>query len=68
MTCTALDVNEHGAGIVKFETCYDPQICEEDAGFQTATPWGQVEFQIDNPKAVAQLAIGKHYYFDVSEA
>jgi len=42
------------------------QICEEDAGFQTATPWGEVEFQIDNPKAISQLEVGKHYYFDVT--
>ena len=66
--CTALDLNEYGAGTVKFETRYDPKIVEEDAGFQTATPWGQLEFQIDNPKATAQLEVGKHYYFDVTQA
>lgn len=64
--CTKLDVNEHGSGTVGFETRYDSKICEEDAGFQRATPWGQVEFQIDNPKALSQLEVGKHYYFDVT--
>lgn len=59
--CTSLE-----GGKVKFETRYDSKICEEDAGFQTATPWGEVEFQIDNPKAIAQLEVGKHYYFDVT--
>jgi hypothetical protein len=59
--CTQL-----GGGKVTFETRYDSKICEEDAGFQTATPWGEVVFAIDNPKAIAQLEVGKHYYFDVT--
>ena len=50
-----------------FSCQYDPKICAEDAGFQKATPSGQAEFQIDNPKAIEQLVIGKAYYFDIAE-
>ena len=66
--CTALDVNEHGSGKVHFETRYDSKLAAEDAAFQKATPWGTVEFQIDNPKAIEQLKVGQNYYFDVSPA
>jgi hypothetical protein len=45
---------------------YDPTICDEDRGFQKATPNGTAEFTIDNPTAAAQLVIGKYYYFDIS--
>ena len=51
-----------------FNCEYDAKVCEEDAGFQKATPSGQAEFQIDNPKAAEQLVIGKSYYFDITEA
>jgi len=47
---------------------YDAKLCEEDKSFQKATPSGQAEFQIDNPKAAEQLVIGKSYYFDITEA
>ena len=50
-----------------FNCQYDPTVCEEDAGFQKATPSGMAEFQIDNPKAIEQLVIGKSYYFDITE-
>jgi hypothetical protein len=45
---------------------YDTKVCEEDKGFQKATPSGMAEFQIDNPKASEQLVIGKAYYFDIT--
>ena len=66
--CTALDLNEHGSGKVEFECRYDSALAAEDRSFQKATPWGKVEFQIDNPSATAQLEVGKHYYFDVTPA
>jgi hypothetical protein len=34
--------------------------------FMKATPWGQVEFIVDNPAATAQLTIGEYYYFDIN--
>lgn len=55
-------------GKVSFQCEYDPEIVEEDSGFQKATPLGSAEFQIDNPKAVEQLEVGKAYYFDISPA
>lgn len=51
-----------------FTTEYDAALCAEDASFQKATPSGCAEFQIDNPKAAAQLVIGEAYYFDISPA
>ncbi len=47
-----------------FHCSYDQALCEEDRSFQKATPTGQAEFQIDNPKAAEQLVIGKYYYVD----
>lgn len=48
-------------------TCeYDSKLCEEDRGFQKATPSGCAEFQIDNPRAAEQLVIGQSYYFDIT--
>lgn len=47
-----------------FRCVYDPQISEEDAGFQKATPSGEARFSIDNPTAIAQLVIGAAYYVD----
>jgi hypothetical protein len=49
-----------------FACHYDQKLCEEDKAFMKATPWGQVEFIVDNPKAIEQLAIGAHYYFDIA--
>jgi len=66
LQCTKLALNEYGTGTVEFETRYDAKLCEEQAAFQQATPWGKVEFQIDNPRATAQLQEGKDYYLDVS--
>ena len=46
-----------------FSCQYDPKIIEEDAG---ATPWGQTQYIVDNPKAIEQLVIGGYYYFDIT--
>jgi hypothetical protein len=51
-----------------FSCQYDPKLCEEDRGFQKATPSGMAEFSIDNPKAAEQLTIGEYYYFDITPA
>jgi hypothetical protein len=61
MVCNSVE-----GGRAKFTTQYDETISKEDAGFSKATPSGNAEFQIDNPKAVEQLAAGKAYYFDIS--
>jgi hypothetical protein len=68
MTLTGIYSQQRGGHKAIFNCIYDPKICEEDAGFQKATPSGQAEFQIDNPKASGQLVIGRSYYFDITEA
>ncbi|RDU99212.1 hypothetical protein DWV00_08795 [Trinickia dinghuensis] len=52
---------------LKFTAQYDPSI-PEDQRFQQATPWGEFEMQVDNPAALAQLELGKSYYFDITPA
>jgi len=53
-------------GTVKaiFSCRYDAELCKEDLAFQKSTPWGQLEFVVDNPVAIKQLIIGKTYYLD----
>jgi hypothetical protein len=50
-----------------FETRYDDTI-PEDQRFQKATPWGQITMTVDNPAALAQFALGDHYYIDFKRA
>jgi len=52
-----------GSKKVRFMTIYDNTI-PEDQRFQKATPWGSVEFVIDNPAALAQFKLGDYYYLD----
>lgn len=60
-------VGQTWGGIKAFFRCeYDSKLIEEDVTFQKATPSGQAEFQIDNPKAIEQLKIGAYYYVDFS--
>lgn len=40
----------------------------EDAGFNKATPSGEVKMRIDNPAAVDFFQPGKSYYLDFEEA
>ena len=59
------EITEHswGGKTLKFETVYDENI-PEDQRFQKATPSGSIKMSIDNPTALAQFEIGKHYYVD----
>ena len=43
---------------------YDPEVKAEDRSFMVATPWGQAEFGIDNPAALAQFKEGQSFYVD----
>ena len=47
---------------------YDPEVKAEDRSFMEATPWGTLEMGIDNPKALAQFTVGKHFYVDFTPA
>ena len=68
MRLTSVIPQTWGGAQAIFQCEYDQKLCEEDASFQTATPSGEARFQIDNPKALEQLVIGKAYYFDVTAA
>lgn len=56
-----------GAKTLKFETRYDSAI-PEDQRFTTATPWGSIEMQVNNPVALGQFNLGENYYADFVEA
>ncbi len=62
MVCSAIKETQYGK-IVYFSSQYDLSI-PEDQRFQKATPSASAEFQIDNPAALEQFAIGKAYYVD----
>ena len=60
-----MEITEYawGGKNLKFETHYDEDI-PEDQRFQKATPSGSITMSIDNPTALAQFELGKHYYVD----
>jgi hypothetical protein len=63
--CEKIDGNA-----VAFSTVYenDAQKSDENVRFTKATPWGQIQLGIDNPKALEQFAVGSYYYVDFSDA
>lgn len=66
MKLEAVVAHQWGGAKAIFHCQYDSK-AEEDKAFCKATPSGLAEFQIDNPAAVAQLVIGRYYYFDIVE-
>lgn len=46
---------------------YDESI-EEDRRFYNATPSGEFRMLVNNPVAIDQLALGKTFYIDLTEA
>lgn len=60
---TTYDPNRPSTKKVVFHATYDPSI-PEDQSFSKATPWGQIEMQVDNPAALEQLVPGRQYYVD----
>lgn len=65
MRLNAVVAQQWGGAKAIFTCEYDP-LTPEDQRFQKATPTGLAEFTIDNPDALAQLVIGKAYYFDMT--
>jgi len=65
------EVRQHSyntnARTLVFQPQYDTSI-PEDQRFAQATPSGQFTMYEDNPAALAQLELGKQYYFDITEA
>lgn len=48
-----------------FCTMYDTNI-PEDKRFFDATPWGTIEVQVNNPKVLEEMTLGKYFYVDFS--
>jgi hypothetical protein len=46
---------------------YDHTI-EEDRRFFDSTPSGEFRMNVNNPKAIEQLVLGKTFYIDLTEA
>jgi hypothetical protein len=54
-----------GAKTLIFTPQYD-QTIEEDRRFAKSSPSGEFKIHVDNPAALAQFELGKHYYFDAT--
>jgi hypothetical protein len=71
-TVTSFIPNEHasheGAGTVTMEAVYDEPLTEDDAGFSKYTPWGSMEFGVENPALDGFFKVGESYYIDISPA
>lgn len=55
------------ARTVKLTPEYDTSI-PEDQRFSDATPSGEFTMYINNPRALEELALGKKFYIDLTEA
>ena len=55
---------------VHFTTVYEPDSAKQDENvrFTTATPWGDIRLGINNPEALKQFEVNKHYYVDFTPA
>ena len=62
---TGVHFNYGESRTLTFEARYDESIAE-DIRFAKATPCGKFEMTCDNPAALKQLELGKHYYFDIT--
>lgn len=62
---TVQEVTHHqwGGKTIVLRPQYDTTI-PEDQRFAQATPSGELRMQVDNPRAVEELAIGKAFYLD----
>ena len=62
--------NSKGGNQVTFSTVYEPDETKdaENARFTKATPWGDIRMAIDNPAALEQFEMNKHYYVDFTPA
>lgn len=56
-----------GAKTVKLRACYDETL-DEDRRFNKATPWGMMEFGLDNPALDGFFERGKSYYIEIRRA
>ena len=70
MTVTAkmllTDITAHawsGGKTLTFRAVYDPNL-PEDERFAKATPAGEFKMTVDNPAALEQFELGKHYFVD----
>jgi hypothetical protein len=63
---TQVDWNKDARKLKFQAACNDGT--EENAKFHKATPTGEIAMTVDNPSAVEQFEIGKHYYVDFTAA
>jgi hypothetical protein len=59
----AQDVYQSAARTIKLAPHYDDAI-PEDQRFAQATPTGELTMYVNNPRAVAELELGKYFYLD----
>lgn len=54
---------------VDMSTVYDPdaKYSEENARFTKYTPWGNLRFGCENPKALEQLIPGEEYFVTIEK-
>lgn len=52
-------------GTVKMVTQYDEEISKEDRAFSIYTPWGEMEFSVQNPALADFFKEGQAYYVDI---
>jgi hypothetical protein len=68
MRLTSIQQHEWNQGQTKtlrFQCEYDTTT-PEDQRFQKATPSGEIQMMVDNPEALKQFELGRHYYVDFS--
>lgn len=56
---------EHGTDTVKMEAQYDEPLTKEGEAFSQATPWGVLEFAVDNPHLAGFFQPGQDYYIEI---
>ncbi|WPE19945.1 hypothetical protein [Shinella zoogloeoides] len=62
-TCTGKEGNT-----VFLQSVYSEDVQSEDGRFTTATPWGELRMNVDNPSAAIQFQPGRSYYLDFTPA
>lgn len=53
-------------GTVNMNTQYDEALSKEDHAFSTFTPWGNMQFGLNNPNLDGFFKPGQAYYIDIT--
>jgi len=65
--CTGITDHGHSTRTVKLETRYDDTL-PDDQRFSRATPYGAMEFGLQNPALEGFFAPGATYYIEIRKA